>query len=92
MEIQLKPVATEALEGIDDFSHPEIIYFFDKVKAREIVFSGRTGGNPNYPVAGIFAQRKKDRPNRMGLCTVELLKHKGRTRTVIISILTNIVN
>jgi tRNA (Thr-GGU) A37 N-methylase len=30
-------------------------------------------------VVGIFAQRKKDRPNAIGLCTVELLEHTGRT-------------
>lgn len=82
-EIELTElIPTEALEGIDDFSHLEIIYFFNKVEAREIVFSGRPRGNPNYPVAGIFAQRKKDRPNRLGLCTVELLEHRGRTLTV----------
>jgi tRNA (adenine37-N6)-methyltransferase len=27
---------------------------------------------------GIFARRKKDRPNRIGLCTVELIEHDGR--------------
>ncbi len=31
---------------------------------------------------GIFAQRKKDRPNSIGLCTVELLQHNGRTLKV----------
>ena len=28
---------------------------------------------------GIYAQRKKDRPNQLGLCTVELVVHIGRT-------------
>ncbi|HTI89164.1 MAG TPA: TrmO family methyltransferase [Puia sp.] len=28
---------------------------------------------------GLFAQRTKDRPNRLGLCTVELIEHKGRS-------------
>ena len=72
-------IPDEAFEGISAFSHLEIIYFFDKVKKSEIVFSGRPRGNPGYPVTGIFAQRKKDRPNTLGLCTVELLEHKGRT-------------
>jgi tRNA-Thr(GGU) m(6)t(6)A37 methyltransferase TsaA len=71
-------IPTEAFEGISDFSHLEIIYFFDKVENREIVYSGRPRGNPNFPVVGIFGQRKKDRPNTIGLCTVELLEHKGR--------------
>ena len=78
-EIELaENIPTEAFENISDFSHLEIIYFFDQVEMPNIVFSGRPRGNPNYPVVGIFGQRKKDRPNRLGLCTVELLAHNGR--------------
>lgn len=79
-EIELaENIPTEAFKNISDFSHLEIIYLFDKVKGENIVFSGRPRGNPNYPVVGIFGQRKKDRPNRIGLCTVELLEHNNRT-------------
>jgi tRNA (adenine37-N6)-methyltransferase len=35
-----------------------------------------------YPLVGIFAQRKKDRPNHIGLTTVEVLGCNGRTLTV----------
>ncbi len=72
-------IPTEAFDSISDFSHLEIIYYFDKVNKEDIVFSGRPRGNPNYPLVGIFGQRKKDRPNTIGLATVELLGHKGRT-------------
>ncbi|MBL7932864.1 MAG: tRNA (N6-threonylcarbamoyladenosine(37)-N6)-methyltransferase TrmO [Bacteroidia bacterium] len=75
-------IPVEAFENISDFSHLEIIYYFDKVKNEEIVFSGRPRGNPRYPLVGIFGQRKKDRPNKIGLSTVELLEHKGRTLKV----------
>jgi tRNA-Thr(GGU) m(6)t(6)A37 methyltransferase TsaA len=79
-EIELADhIPTEAFASIADFSHLEIIYYFDKVKNEEIVFSCRPRGNPNYPLVGIFGQRKKDRPNQIGLTTVELLEHKGRT-------------
>ena len=79
-EIELaEHLPTEAFENISNFSHLEIIYFFDKVESKDVVFSGRPRGNPNYPVIGIFGQRKKDRPNAIGLCTVELIEHKGRT-------------
>jgi tRNA-Thr(GGU) m(6)t(6)A37 methyltransferase TsaA len=79
-EIELAdPIPAEAFNHITDFSHLEIIYFFDKAENNNIVFSGHPRGNPNYPEVGIFGQRKKDRPNRIGLCTVELLEHKGRT-------------
>jgi len=70
---------TEVLNNIADFSHLEIIYYFDQVKNDNIVFSGRPRGNPDYPLVGILGQRKKDRPNKIGLCTVELLEHTGRT-------------
>jgi len=72
-------IPKEAFERISDFSHLEIIYYFNKVDNREIVFSGRPRDNPNYPLVGIFSQRKKDRPNTLGLCTVELLEHNGRS-------------
>lgn len=72
-------IPTEALDHIEDFSHLEILFYFDKVKDEDIIFSGRPRGNPVYPEAGVFAQRKKDRPNKLGLSRVELLEHKGRT-------------
>jgi tRNA-Thr(GGU) m(6)t(6)A37 methyltransferase TsaA len=82
-EIELaNHIPTEAFEGISQFSHLEIIYSFDQVPNNAIVFSGRPRGNPNYPLTGIFAQRKKDRPNTIGLCIVELLDHKERSITV----------
>jgi len=75
-------IPTEALDHIADFSHIEIIFYFDKVSDDSIRFSGYPRGNNSYPYSGIFAQRKKDRPNKIGLCTVELLSHEGRTLTV----------
>jgi tRNA (adenine37-N6)-methyltransferase len=72
-------IPTEAFDHIEDFSHLEIIYYFDKAEPGDMVYSGRPRGNPAYPLTGIFSQRKKDRPNHIGLCTVELLEHNGRT-------------
>ncbi|TGL57834.1 tRNA (N6-threonylcarbamoyladenosine(37)-N6)-methyltransferase TrmO [Leptospira jelokensis] len=71
-------VPIHSLQGIDSFSHLEILYYFDKVKPSEIVYENHPRGNPNYPKVGIFAQRKKDRPNQLGICTVELLKVVGK--------------
>lgn len=79
-EIELADhIPTEAFDNITDFSHLEIIYYLDKVDQKGILFSGRPRGNPAYPSMGIFAQRKKDRPNTIGLTTVELIAHTGRT-------------
>ncbi len=82
-EIELaQHIPDSAFDGITQFSHVEIIFYFDKALQDDIVFSGRPRGNHNYPVTGIFAQRKKDRPNNIGLCTVELLSHQGKKITV----------
>lgn len=79
-DIQLAShMPTEVFDNISDFSHLEIIYYFDKVKDDDIVFSGHPRDNPDYPLVGILGQRKKDRPNKIGLATVELLEHNGRS-------------
>jgi tRNA-Thr(GGU) m(6)t(6)A37 methyltransferase TsaA len=72
-------IPDNAFNSIEDFSHLEIIYHFNLAPKENIVFSGRPRGNPAYPDVGIFGQRKKDRPNQIGLCTVALIEHKGRS-------------
>ncbi len=72
-------IPTEAFTNIEMFSHLEIVFYFDKADDGDMVYSGRPRGNPAYPLMGIFGQRKKDRPNKIGLCIVELLEHNGRT-------------
>ena len=79
-EIELLPhIPSEALNGIDTFSHLEIIYHFNKVPDNTIVFHGHPRGNKNWPDVGIFAQRKKDRPNKLGLTIVELIEKRERS-------------
>lgn len=79
-EITLLPhIPEEALKGIELFSHLEILYYFDQVDQSKIVYSGHPRGNKAWPEMGIFCQRKKDRPNQLGLCTVELVEHNGRS-------------
>jgi tRNA (adenine37-N6)-methyltransferase len=65
--------------GRIDFSQFEIIYYFDKVKGNRILYARKPRGNPDYPDMGIFAQRNKDRPNQIGLSTVELIWHIERS-------------
>lgn len=77
-EIELTDnIPADAFNGIDEFSHLEIIFHFDKSDKSKIVFSGHPRGNKNWPHVGIFAQRKKDRPNALGLTIVEMVKREG---------------
>lgn len=77
-EIELLPgIPADAFNGIEEFSHLEIVFHFDKADQSKIIFSGHPRSNKNWPNVGIFAQRKKDRPNGIGLAIVELVKREG---------------
>lgn len=68
-----------SLDGIDEYSHIEIIFYFDQVRDEEIEYGSKIPrNNPNYPKVGILAQRSKYRPNKLGLTTVKLLKRENR--------------
>jgi tRNA (adenine37-N6)-methyltransferase len=77
------PYGAPSLAGLDEFSHIEVLFEFHEVDPRS-VHTGvrRPRGNPDWPEVGIFAQRAKDRPNRLGLCTCELLEVRGNTLVV----------
>ena len=73
----------ECLDGIDTFSHLEIIFYFDKAAKTDVVHgASHPRGNKEWPKVGIFAQRKKDRPNHLGLTVVKVISRNGRTLTV----------
>ncbi|MBD0841715.1 SAM-dependent methyltransferase [Streptomyces sp. TRM68416] len=68
----------EALLALDSFSHLEIVFHFHRVKPEKIHTGARhPRGNPEWPRAGIFAQRAKNRPNRIGVSRCRLLKVDG---------------
>lgn len=79
-EIVLDAKYTDALDGIEDYSHVIIVYWMDKVGER--VIKHRPQGNPEVPIVGIFACRCPQRPNPVGITTVELLKRKGNSIAV----------
>lgn len=73
----------ETLEGLEEFSHAEVIYQFHRVADSAIERGARhPRENPNWPRVGIFAQRAKDRPNRLGATIVEIKGRQGRVLTV----------
>ena len=52
----------DAVRGLTDFSHIEVIYIFDRVDPAEIETGARRPrNNPAWPMVGIFAQRAKSR-------------------------------
>lgn len=70
--------APDALAGLDDFSHVEVLFVFDRVADHEIERGARhPRGRTDWPKVGIFAQRGKNRPNRIGLCTARIVGVSG---------------
>jgi tRNA (adenine37-N6)-methyltransferase len=80
-EIRLDPaLPEESLTGLEAFSHAEIIFQFHLVGEKEIVPGVRhPRENPDWPEVGIFAQRGRLRPNRLGLTVVRILRREGRS-------------
>jgi tRNA-Thr(GGU) m(6)t(6)A37 methyltransferase TsaA len=79
----LPPFGEEALAGLEAFSHLDVVYLFDRVDPASIRLGRRRPrGNPDWPEVGIFAQRAKDRPNRLGVSTCELVGTEGATLRV----------
>jgi tRNA (adenine37-N6)-methyltransferase len=79
----LPPFDARSLVGLDEFSHVQVLYLFHGVDPGTVhTGSRRPRGNPDWPEVGIFAQRAKDRPNRIGLSTCELVEVRGDTLEV----------
>lgn len=78
LELDPDRFTDEALAGLEDFSHIEVIFVFDRVPDEKIEFGARRPrGRADWPLVGIFAQRGKNRPNRLGLCTCRIISVKG---------------
>jgi tRNA (Thr-GGU) A37 N-methylase len=76
-------VPTSSLRGLEEFSHVEIVYFAGL--AQDVPpgpWHRRPRGNENWPDVGIFAQRNKDRPNRLMLSVVSLERVDKRSLVV----------
>lgn len=68
----------EALLGLSDFSHVEVLYCFHAVDPAGVETRARhPRGNCDWPLIGIFAQRGKNRPNRLGATVCRLLHSEG---------------
>lgn len=79
-EIVIDKKYTKGLDGIEDYSHVIIVYWMDKEK--ECHLKHHPQGRTDIPFIGIFACRCPQRPNRIAISTVKLIKRKGNILTV----------
>ena len=74
--IEILPEFEEGLYKIEEEKELVILYIFDRSEGRSLKVHPK--GDPNVPLRGVFATRSPDRPNRIGMTTVELLKREDR--------------
>jgi tRNA-Thr(GGU) m(6)t(6)A37 methyltransferase TsaA len=80
IELDTTRFTADALLSLDSFSHVEVLYWFHHEEAATSVTGARhPRGNTAWPLVGIFAQRGKNRPNRIGLTICRVLKVEGTT-------------
>ncbi|EAR08634.1 SAM-dependent methyltransferase [Reinekea blandensis] len=67
------------LAGIEQHSHLEVIFYFHLHDDEPTSMQSRhPRNNPEWPKVGIFSQRARMRPNRLGHTICRLLKRDGR--------------
>ncbi|TEU15006.1 MAG: tRNA (N6-threonylcarbamoyladenosine(37)-N6)-methyltransferase TrmO [Hadesarchaea archaeon] len=76
-EIILDKQYSDALDGIEDYSHVIIVYWMDKVRGH--ILKHHPQGK-DVPLVGIFACRCPPRPNPIAITTVRLIE---RNKNVI---------
>lgn len=73
----------EAFAGLADFSHVEVAFLMDRVDPAKVETGARhPRERADWPLVGIFAQRGKARPNRIGLSRASIVGVEGRTLRV----------
>jgi tRNA (adenine37-N6)-methyltransferase len=78
VELDASQFGSEALEGLSEFSHVEIVFYMNHVDPAKVERSARhPRNNPDWPKVGIFAQRGKNRPNQIGTTICKILKVEG---------------
>jgi len=76
-EIELKEELAPALDGLEEFSHIIVIFWFHRVAPGEFPLKLHPRGRQDLPLLGVLATRHSRRPNPIGLSIVRLLERRG---------------
>jgi len=77
-EIIINEDLKEALDGIEDNSHIEVLFWMNRLPQEERnIKKVHPERREELPLVGIFTTRSPTRPNPIGLTVVELLERRG---------------
>jgi len=84
MYLQIDEPYRPALEGLDGFSHAQVLWWFDK--SDDEASRSTTKFNPPFdaPILGVFALKAPTRPNPIGLSTVRIVSVDKESGIVMI--------
>jgi tRNA (adenine37-N6)-methyltransferase len=78
IELDASRFTHDSVLGLRDFSHILVVYYLHAIPDESVVTAAsHPRGNADWPRVGIFAQRKKNRPNKIGVSICELLEVNG---------------
>ncbi|MFC1874385.1 tRNA (N6-threonylcarbamoyladenosine(37)-N6)-methyltransferase TrmO [Chloroflexota bacterium] len=76
-EIVIDPALTEALDGLDGFSHIIVLFWMHRLPEKEMPLKVHPMRKQELPLTGILATRAPNRPSRIGMTVVRLLHRQG---------------
>ena len=81
-EITFDNNLTEALDGLEEYSHITVLWWMHLLASREERLKVHPMRREEFPLKGVFALRTPYRPNPIGKTTVKLLERHGNTLKV----------
>lgn len=81
-EIVIDSRLTEALDGLEGFSHIVVLYWMHQAPAGKPPTKVHPMGKKEFPLVGLFVTRSPHRPNPIGVTTVRLLQRRGNILVV----------
>lgn len=76
-EITIDAAWSEALEGIEGFSHIWVVWWIDRFEDPPTALRVHPEGRSDMPLVGVFATRSPRRPCPIGLTAVRLVAREG---------------
>jgi tRNA (Thr-GGU) A37 N-methylase len=69
----------ETLQGLEEFSHLEILWHFHRASPADVALHARSPrNNPQWPPTGTFVHRNHRRPNQLAVSHPRLVRVDGR--------------
>ena len=74
----------DTLQGLDEFSHIEVVWFFHKATRADVHLGARSPrNNPEWKPSGTFSHRNHRRPSQLAVSHPRLLRIEGRDLHVL---------